>query len=74
MIGDKPVAVAVEQVGAINAPRLRVAASGDPTPKVKANVIAALNRLLGLRINLEQFYNLATRDVRLAGLADKLRG
>ncbi len=74
MIGDKPVAVAVEQFGPINAPRLRVAATGDPTPKVKANVIAVLNRLLGLRIDLGQFYNLAARDVHLAGLVDKLRG
>ena len=74
IIGNKPVAVAVEQVGPINAPRLRVAASGDPTSKVKANVIAVLNRLLGLRIDLEHFYNLAARDARLAGLVDKLRG
>lgn len=75
IIGDKPIEVAVKQVGPINAPRLKVVISGDGvTAKMKSQVITTLNRLLGLRIDLTAFYDLAARDVHLADLVDRLRG
>jgi DNA-3-methyladenine glycosylase II len=55
-IQSKPLLVRVTQPGRIDAPRLEVIASGQrASPRVKDAVVSALERLLGLRIDLSAF-------------------
>jgi DNA-3-methyladenine glycosylase II len=70
-----PVEVAVDQTGPPATPRLRVTVYGAaPGSKVKRAVTAALERLLGLRIDLTAFYRLASLDAKLGALAQRFRG
>ena len=70
-----PVEVAVVQTGPPEAARLRVTVHGAPLdPEVKQAVTAALEKLLGLRIDLAAFYRLASRDAELGPLAERFRG
>jgi DNA-3-methyladenine glycosylase II len=70
-----PVEVAVVQTGPPEAARLRVKVHGAPlNPEVKQAVTAALEKLLGLRIDLAAFYRLASRGVELGPLAERFRG
>lgn len=70
-----PVEVAVTQVRPPETPRLRVVVEGQPLRSpLKAAVISALERLLGLRIDLMAFYEFAARQGRLAQLARRFRG
>jgi DNA-3-methyladenine glycosylase II len=67
--------VAVTQVGPPEAPRLRVAVEGQSLRSpVRAVVVSALERLLGLRIDLTAFYAFAARQGRLGPLARRARG
>jgi DNA-3-methyladenine glycosylase II len=67
--------VAVTQVGPPEAPRLRVAVEGQSLrSSVPAVVGSALERLLGLRIDLPAFYRFAPRQGRLGQLACRFRG
>lgn len=69
------VEVAVAQVGPLEKPRLRVAVEGQPRrSSVQAAVVSALERLLGLRIDLTAFYTFAARQARLGPLARRFRG
>jgi DNA-3-methyladenine glycosylase II len=70
-----PVEVAVTQVRPPGAPQLRVVVGGQPLRSpLKAAVISALERLLGLRIDLTAFYRFAARQGRLGQLARRFRG
>ena len=70
-----PVEVAVTQVEPPEAPRLRVSVEGQPLrSSVKAAVASALERLLGLHIDLTAFYRFAARQGRLGQLARRFRG
>jgi DNA-3-methyladenine glycosylase II len=71
MVQAKPVEVCVRQTGAPDSPRLQVQAAGA---NARAAVTAALERLLGLQIDLTGFYRLAARDSQLAPLATRFRG
>jgi DNA-3-methyladenine glycosylase II len=69
------VEVAVTQVGPPEAPPLRVSVEGrPPRSAVKTAVASALDRLLGLHIDLTAFYRFATRQGRLGQLARRFRG
>jgi DNA-3-methyladenine glycosylase II len=48
--------------------------AAEPATRLKSTVVAVLERLLGLRIDLCDFYELAGRDPRLASLVDQFRG
>lgn len=75
VIGGAPVPVAVRQSGGVDVPVLRVRVSGArPAARVKAGVTAALERLLGLRIDLGDFHALAAGHARLGELAARFRG
>ncbi len=75
IIGGQPLEVTVEQADSVDAPRLRVSASGREVPSDTKKVIAtALERLLGTRTDLEPFYRLAVRDKKLGPLANRFRG
>jgi DNA-3-methyladenine glycosylase II len=66
--------VAVTQVGPPEAPRLRVAWDGSRRAAVKAAVTAALERLLGLRVDLTGWFRRAARQGRLGRLARRFLG
>jgi DNA-3-methyladenine glycosylase II len=70
-----PVEVAVTQVGSAAAPRLRVLVEGQSLrSSVRGAVVSALERLLGLRIDLAAFYRFAARQPRLRQLAQRFQG
>jgi DNA-3-methyladenine glycosylase II len=70
-----PVEVAVTQIGPPKTPQLRVAVAGQPLhSSIKAAVVSALERLLGLHINLAAFYRFAAGQEGLRQLARRFRG
>jgi DNA-3-methyladenine glycosylase II len=75
MLNGQPVEIAVTQMGSMAAPRLQATVTGVPfRPEVKSGVIEALNRMLGLQVDLKGFYRYAANDTRLAILARRFRG
>jgi len=69
--------VAVRQIGPPHALRLAVSATIDAqvdTAGVRAELTTTLVRLLGLDVDLDEFYALAARDPDLGPLADRFRG
>ncbi len=74
-LGSGAVEVAVTQTGPPETPRLRVTVAGERTgPGTRPAVTAALERLLGLRIDLTEFERFAACDARLGPLARRFRG
>jgi DNA-3-methyladenine glycosylase II len=70
-----PVEVAVTQVAPSETPQLQVVVAGQPIrAAMRVAVTAALERLLGLRIDLTEFYQFATRQRHLGPLAQRFRG
>ncbi|HET9374394.1 MAG TPA: AlkA N-terminal domain-containing protein, partial [Chthoniobacterales bacterium] len=75
MLNGKPCEVAVTQIAPPNSPRLQVAITGARlTSDVKIATTSSLERLLGVRVDLTEFYRLAARDGNLAPLAERFRG
>jgi DNA-3-methyladenine glycosylase II len=73
VIRRKAVLVGVTQTGGVDAPRLEVTAIGSHGDAKNA-VVFALERLLGLRIDLTAFYELAAKQPRLHELSTRFRG
>lgn len=70
-----PVEISVTQVEPPEMPRLRVSVDGQPLHSgLKAAVTSALERLLGVRIDLAGFYRLAAREKQLGHLARRFQG
>lgn len=70
-----PAEIAVTQVGPPSSPRLKVAVEGQPLrSSVRTLVSSALNRLLGLHVDLSEFYRFAARQKLLGPLARRFRG
>ena len=75
VLGGRPTELAVRQAGTPARPTLSVAATPPPrTVPEKKCVQAVVSRLLGLRIDLTDWYDMAAGDVRLRPLADRFRG
>src|SRR4026209_1850349 len=75
VVGRRPTELTVRQAGSFAAPRLSVTATPPPrTPLARRAVRATFDRLLGLRIDLTDWYRMAANDVRLRPLADRFRG
>ena len=74
VIGKLPVAVAVRQTRRGERPEIEVRISAARPQPVKTEVAATITRMLGLELDLSDFYRLARADVRLRELADRLRG
>jgi DNA-3-methyladenine glycosylase II len=75
VIQGKPVLFSVTQRGRIDAPRLEVVALGEHmSARAEEAVVLALDRLLGLRIDLSAFYELASKRPRMRELASRFRG
>ncbi len=69
------VALEVVQTGSVERPTLLITAEAPRLPRsARAASVAALERVLGLRLDLRPFYRLAARDPRLRVLADRFRG
>ena len=74
-LGGRPTELAVRQAGSSAAPTLRVTATPRPqTLAERRRVRSIVDRLLGLRIDLTDWYRMAARDARLRPLADAFRG
>lgn len=74
-LGSGPVEIAVNQTGPPDTPRLHVAVTGEPAgPGTRTAVTSALERLLGLRVDLAEFAQFAARDDRIGPLARRFRG
>jgi DNA-3-methyladenine glycosylase II len=70
-----PVEVAVTQAAPPEAARLQVTVAGQPIrAAVRVAVTSALDRLLGLRIDLTEFYQFAAHDRQLGPLSRRCRG
>lgn len=70
-----PVEVSVTQTGGLDAPRLQVSVEGQhANADTRPAVTAALERLLGLRIDLTEFERFAAGDARLGPLVRRFRG
>lgn len=68
---NKPFEIAVTQLGG----NLRVTVTGARlTSSLKNKVTAALERLLGIRIDLQKFYRLSEKDQWLKPLANQFQG
>ena len=66
-IQGKPALISVKQRGPTDAPRLEVTALGQHmSARAKKPVVLALERLLGLRIDLSAFYELASKQPRMS--------
>jgi len=74
IIGGTPVAVAVRQTHHGARPEIEVRVSTARPQLVSAEVAATLTRMLGLELDLSDFYRLARADGRLRELAEHLRG
>jgi DNA-3-methyladenine glycosylase II len=75
VVGATPLIVTVNQVERPDMPRLRVRVDGPTaTSEVSPALIVVLERLLGLRVDLTAFYQLAAGDPRLGHLAERFRG
>lgn len=76
VVAGAPLEVEVRQAGNARSARLEVQVRGDARAARSARhvVTAALERLLGLRVDLGGFYRAAARDRRLGALAARFRG
>ena len=71
----KPVAVEVTQTGTSDKPILHVTATAETIgPGIKSTLTHALDRMLGLRIDLSKFYDFAKGDTRLYELSRRFLG
>jgi len=74
-IRDEPVEVAVTQTGTPEVPGIEVQARGPGASTQAASELAgALTRILGLQVDLTEFYRFAESDPQLGPLAAKFRG
>ncbi|MDE3067347.1 MAG: DNA-3-methyladenine glycosylase 2 family protein [Verrucomicrobiota bacterium] len=74
-LNGRPVEAAVTQSGPPDSPLLQVALTGQRlAPNLKTAAVKSLERLLGLRINLSDFYRHAAADATLVPLVERFRG
>ena len=75
VLAGRPAELAVQQAGSPAAPRLLVTATPPPRTRLENKCLRSMvDRLLGLRVDLTDWYHLAAGDVRLRPLADIFRG
>lgn len=75
VIGSRVTELAIRQSGSSTAPRIIVTATPSlRTAADRRHVRALVDRLLGLHVDLSEWYRVARRNRRLADLADRFRG
>ncbi len=73
--GEMPVEATLAQTGRLERPALRLTLSASRIDrKLERSVIRALDRMLGLSVDLGAFHAFAAQDRRLAALAARFRG
>lgn len=74
-LADTPVELSVTRASGADAPRLAVALTGSGfTPRLEERVRASIERTLGLRVDLSDFYRMAAADSLLGPLVARFRG
>ena len=74
-VGGNAVKVTVTQSGGKTTPRLRIAAMGTaPGTSNRLTIVAAVDRLLGISIDLKPFYRFVASQPRLRPLVARFRG
>jgi DNA-3-methyladenine glycosylase II len=73
VIGDRALDVSVTAAGTAAHPAVRVVVPGASSA-MREPIVAVLERMLGLRIDLDGFYRIARVDRSLAPLAERFRG
>lgn len=75
VLDGQAVEVAVVQAGSLSSSRLQVTLTGQQvTSNLKTAAVNSLERLLGFRISLSDFYGRAARDAKLDPLVERFRG
>jgi len=75
LVDGRPTEVEVFQTGTVDNPRLQITVTGaDLSFRAKPIVAATLKRMLGLQIDLSDFYSLARRDKNLSRLSQRFLG
>jgi DNA-3-methyladenine glycosylase II len=75
ILGDRPVEVAVASAGPVRAPKLTVTTRGARLGvRTREALASALDKMLGLSVDLRPFRRLAEGDPRLSGLVDPFIG
>ena len=75
VVNGRPFETEVTQSGTLDHPRLQIAVTGSQlSPSLKANATAALEKMLGLRTDLFDFYRFARRDKKLWELSQRFLG
>lgn len=75
VLNSGPMEVSVSQVGPTDAPELQVTLSGENASEQDiSETRATLNKLLGLEIDMSDFYRQAESDVRLGKLVNRFVG
>jgi DNA-3-methyladenine glycosylase II len=74
-LDGQAVDIAVTQIGPQDDPELNIeAASAGLSPKDESTIAAIVERMLGTRQDLLEFYHLASEDIQLSELAERYRG
>src|ERR1035437_5622053 len=75
VVHEEPLEVLVTQSGTPERARLRVTLTGKHINRQSQDTVTSvLTRMLGLRIDLSEFYRLALGDNRLGALVEQFRG
>jgi len=75
VIEGRPFEIGVTQTGTLDNPRVQIAVTGPQlSPRLKSTVVSALERMLGLRTDLSDFYSFARRDKKLWELSQRFLG
>jgi DNA-3-methyladenine glycosylase II len=75
VVTGRPTEITVRQEGPPSRPRLIVTATPSlRSPSEREGVSAVIDRLLGLRVDLDEWYRIAKGHKRLRTLADRFRG
>jgi hypothetical protein len=75
LLAGRPTELSVRQSGVGAAPRLVLTTTPPPrTPAERRHVWSLVDRLLGVRVDLANWYRIAERDSRLRPLAERFRG
>lgn len=72
---EGPFEIAITQLGKLERARLRIFVTRDlANSDVKAQVTTALEHLIGVRVDLTEFYHFSERDEVLGSLVNRFRG
>jgi DNA-3-methyladenine glycosylase II len=75
VLDGQPAAISVRQIAPPKSPEIEVVATGPgASKKSRAAIEAIVDRILGLSIELRDFYRLAREDAALGPLVDRLNG